>query len=117
MRTDASVKRYAVEAEGQRAINEASNLLSAEQVDMQITGSIRSGHFGRPAPDNLSDHFRTVVRRRVFKDRTVTINGLLFEAPVALIGQRVDLFYHPDRPRKVDPSGGRSGSIPCLDPP
>jgi len=56
----------------------------------------------RPAPDNLSDHFRTVVRRRVFKDRTVTINGLLFEAPVALIGQRVDLFYHPDRPRKVE---------------
>lgn len=56
----------------------------------------------RPAPDNLSDHFRTVVRRRVFKDRTVTINGLLFEAPVALIAQRVDLFYHPERPRKVE---------------
>lgn len=56
----------------------------------------------RPAPDNLSDHFRTVARRRVAKDRTVTLNGRLFEAPVTLIGQRVDLVYHPDHPRKVE---------------
>jgi len=56
----------------------------------------------RPAPDNLSDHFRAVARRRVAKDRTVTLNGRLFEAPVCLIGQRVDLVYHPDRPRKVE---------------
>ena len=56
----------------------------------------------RPAPDNLSDHFRAVARRRVAKDRTVTLNGRLFEAPVALIGQRVDLLYHPDRPQKVE---------------
>ena len=56
----------------------------------------------RPAPDNLSDHFRAVARRRVAKDRTVTLNGRLFEAPVVLIGQRVDLLYHPDRPRKVE---------------
>ena len=56
----------------------------------------------RAAPDNLSDHFRAVARRRVAKDRTVTLNGHLFEAPVCLIGQRVDLLYHPDRPRKVE---------------
>ena len=56
----------------------------------------------RPAPDNLSDHFRTVARRRVAKDRTITLNGHLFEAPVPLIGQRVELLYHPDRPRKVE---------------
>jgi transposase InsO family protein len=56
----------------------------------------------RPAPENLSDHFRAVARRRVAKDRTVTLNGRLFEAPVPLIGQRVDLLYHPDRPQKVE---------------
>lgn len=56
----------------------------------------------RPAPDNLSDHFRAVARRRVAKDRTVTLNGRLFEAPVTLIGQRVDLLYHANRPRKVE---------------
>lgn len=56
----------------------------------------------RSAPDNLSDHFRCIARRRVAKDRTVTLNGHLFEAPVVLIGQRVDLLYHPDQPKKVE---------------
>ena len=56
----------------------------------------------RPAPDNVSDHFRAVARRRVARDRTVTLNGRLFEAPVALIGQRVGLLYHANRPRKVE---------------
>ena len=56
----------------------------------------------RSAPDNLTDHFRCIARRKVAKDRTVTLNGNLFEAPVALIGQRVDLLYHRDRPKKVE---------------
>jgi transposase InsO family protein len=56
----------------------------------------------RSAPDNLSDHFRSIARRKVAKDRTVTLNGNLFEAPVALIGQRVDLLYHRNRPKKVE---------------
>jgi transposase InsO family protein len=56
----------------------------------------------RSAPDNLSDHFRCIARRRVAKDRTVTLNGHLFEAPVVLIGQRADLLYHPDQPQKVE---------------
>lgn len=56
----------------------------------------------RPAPDNLSDHFRCVARRKVAKDRTVILNGHLFEAPVCLIGQRVDLLYHADRPTRVE---------------
>lgn len=56
----------------------------------------------RPAPDNLNDHFRQRVRRRVAKDRTVTLDGRLFEAPVALIGQQVELLYHPNRPDQVE---------------
>jgi len=56
----------------------------------------------RSAPDNLSDHFRCIARRKVARDRTVTLNGRLFEAPVPLIGQRVDLLYHHDRPEKVE---------------
>lgn len=56
----------------------------------------------RPAPENLTDHFRAVARRRVAKDRTITLNGRLFEAPVPLIGQQVELLYHPDRPQKVE---------------
>lgn len=48
----------------------------------------------RPAPVNLRDFFRQTVRRRVAKDRTVSLNGKLFEAPVGLIGQQVTLRYH-----------------------
>ena len=36
------------------------------------------------------------------KDRTLTLDGNLFEAPVQLIGQRVDLLYHNDSPKKVE---------------
>jgi putative transposase len=56
----------------------------------------------RAAPDNLKDHFRIIARRRVAKDRTVTLDGNLFEAPVKLIGQRVDLLYHKDSSNNVE---------------
>lgn len=56
----------------------------------------------RAAPDNLKDHFRFVARRTVAKDRTVTIDGRLFEAPVALIGKRIDLLYHKNSIHRVE---------------
>ena len=56
----------------------------------------------RCAPSDLSDHFRKTVRRRVNKDRTVTINNRLFEAPVELIGKRVELLYHENKPEMVE---------------
>jgi hypothetical protein len=56
----------------------------------------------RKAPKNLKNHFRKAVYRTVFKDRTITLNGRLFEAPVALIGKRVLLLYHENEPEKVE---------------
>jgi transposase InsO family protein len=56
----------------------------------------------RASPEDLKDHFRMIARRRVGKDRTITLDGNLFEAPVKLIGQRVDLLYHKDSPKKVE---------------
>jgi transposase InsO family protein len=56
----------------------------------------------RPAPANLKDHFRIVVRRTVAKDRTVTIEGRLYEAPVCLIGKRIDLYYHHNDMHRVE---------------
>ena len=56
----------------------------------------------RNPPENLRDHFRIVVRRTVAKDRTVTIDGRLFEAPISLIGKRIDLLYHNDQPQQVE---------------
>jgi hypothetical protein len=62
----------------------------------------RQMHCLRAAPDNLMDHFRTTVRRRVNKDRSVIVNRRLYEAPVALIGKRVEILYHEDAPELVE---------------
>lgn len=56
----------------------------------------------RKAPDNLRDHFRARARRRVAKDRSVTLNNILYEAPVALIGKQIELLYHPHDPQPVE---------------
>lgn len=48
----------------------------------------------RTPPGDLRDHFRVVARRTVAKDRTVTLLGHLYEAPVSLIGKRIDVLYH-----------------------
>lgn len=52
----------------------------------------------RPAPQDLLDHFRQTVKRKVAKDRTISLNGRIFEAPVALIGKQVDVLYHDHEP-------------------
>ena len=56
----------------------------------------------REAPSNLKDYFRKTVRRRVAKDRTISLNGRAFEAPVSLIGKQVTLLYHQEEPDKVE---------------
>ncbi len=61
----------------------------------------------RVAPSNLTDYFRKTLRRKVGKDRTVTINGNLFEAPVRLIGKRVELLFHDDSPLDVEIKHGQ----------
>lgn len=59
-------------------------------------------HCLRSSPANLKDYFRKVARRTVAKDRTITLNGRLYEGPVALIGKRVELLYHETEPEKVE---------------
>jgi len=56
----------------------------------------------RPAPRELKDYFRKHARRRVAKDRTITLNGKLYEAPVTLIGQQVLLLYHENQSARVE---------------
>jgi putative transposase len=56
----------------------------------------------RQAPGNLKDYFRKTARRKVAKDRTVSLNGRIFEAPVALIGKQVSLLYHDEDPLQVE---------------
>ena len=42
------------------------------------------------------------MTRKVDKDRTVSLDGRLFEAPVALIGKTVTLLYHESDPSRVE---------------
>ena len=59
-------------------------------------------HCLRLAPENLTDYFRKIVRRRVNKDRTVVVDKRLFEAPVQLIGKRVEVLYHETNPERAE---------------
>jgi putative transposase len=59
-------------------------------------------HCLRAAPSDLQDYFRKHARRRVAKDRTITLNGKLYEAPVPLIGKHVLLLYHDNQPQRVE---------------
>jgi hypothetical protein len=56
----------------------------------------------RPAPDDLRDYFRKVARRKVAKDRSITFEGKLYEAPVSLIGKQVELLYHENDPDYIE---------------
>ena len=72
----------------------------------------------RKPPLDLDDHFRKEVRRRVNKDRSVSINGRHFEAPTRMIGEQVCLLYHEESPLKVEIllHGEPQGFLVPLDP-
>jgi len=48
------------------------------------------------------DYFRKRIYRRVNKDRSVIVERRLFEAPVALIGKKVEILYHEESPEEVE---------------
>ena len=92
-------------------INEAFELWLEQEYHQRSHGSTAEAPFKRftkrmeclrPAPDNLRDFFRKTVRRRVNKDRTVVVDRRLFEAPVELIGKRVELLYCEESPEQVE---------------
>jgi len=71
----------------------------------------------RKPPRDLEDHFRKEVRRRVTKDRTVSINGRLYEAPTRLIGEQISLLFHEHKPDQVEiiHKGTSQGMLVPLD--
>lgn len=42
--------------------------------------------------------FMHEATRRVYKDRTFTLHGKIYEAPVSMIGERISVFYDPHPP-------------------
>ena len=68
---------------------------------------------------DLDDIFLFEARRRVHKDRTVSLNGRLYEVDPLLVGQKVILRYDPDappsRPLDVVHDGKPAGKATRLD--
>lgn len=55
--------------------------------------------------------------RKVDKDRTVSLEGVLYEAPVPLVGKTVTLLYHDGDPVRVEimQDGASHGMLVPLD--
>jgi putative transposase len=78
---------------------------------------IKHAHLLREAPKDLHDYFRIHVIRKVDRDRTVSLGGRLYEAPVPLIGKTITLLYHEDDPLRVEAlhNGTSQGMLVPLD--
>lgn len=68
----------------------------------------------RPAPDDLEQLMRMRVSRKVGRDRTVRLDGIVYEAPDGYVGETVQVLYDPyDRSRPVHMQRkGESDEIP-----
>ena len=68
---------------------------------------------------DLDDLFLFEAKRRVMKDRTVSLHGRLYEVDAVLVGQTVTLRYDPDappaRPIAVVHDGNGAGVATRLD--
>lgn len=107
-------------------LNIAFDLWMREDYHQRIhssTGQSPLNRFGlhvemiRKPPADLEDHFRKEVRRRVTKDRTVSIDKRLYEAPTRFIGEQLSLLYHEHKPDKVEiiHKGSSHGNLVPLD--
>ena len=107
-------------------LNNALNQWLDTQYHMTVHSSTRQtplnrylkhAHLMREAPKDLDDHFRLRVQRKVDKDRTVSLGGRLYEAPVHLIGRVVTLLYHEDDPARIEvfSEGVSQGMLVPLD--
>ena len=63
---------------------------------------LKHAHLLRVAPKDLDDYFRVRLQRKVDRDRTVSLGGRLYEAPVELIGRVVTLLFHEADPARVE---------------
>jgi transposase InsO family protein len=63
---------------------------------------LKHAHLLREAPKDLHDYFRIHVIRKVDRDRTVSLGGRLYEAPIPLIGKTITLLYHETDPLRVE---------------
>ena len=66
-------------------------------------------------PDALDEAFRNRIARKVANDATVRVDHVLYDVPMGLIGEKVELRYTPGRDDDVWvclPGGGRRRIAP-----
>jgi putative transposase len=94
-----------------KELNECLDLWITDQYHQRPHSSTGQTPFNRFAnhvemirnpPSDLEDHFRKEVRRRVTKDRTVSIEGRLYEAPTRFIGEQLSLLFHEHKQDRVE---------------
>ncbi len=93
---DALNRRLAAWVEGEYHHSPHAGLEGATPLDRwaQVGDAVRF-----PAPDlDLEDLFLFETVRKVANDRTVSLNGVVFEVDAALIGERVTLRFDPAAP-------------------
>jgi transposase InsO family protein len=78
---------------------------------------LKHAHLVREAPKDLHDYFRVHASRKVDRDRTVSLGGKLYEAPIPLIGKIITLLYHENEPLRVEAfqNGVSHGMLVPLD--
>ena len=59
-------------------------------------------HLVRSIPKDLTSHFRINAKRKVARDRSISLGGNLYEAPIGLIGKTVNLKFHKNEPEKIE---------------
>jgi len=93
------------------ALNEALNRWLDEHYNITVHSSTRQtplsrylkhAHLLREAPKDLNDYFRLRIARKVDRDRTVSLNGRLYEAPIPLIGKTITLLYHEGDSARIE---------------
>jgi len=82
-----------------------------------INRYLKHAHLVREAPKDLHDYFRIHANRKVDRDRTVSLCGRLYEAPIPLIGKTITLLYHEDDLLRVEAfyNGVAHGMLVPLD--
>ncbi|MFH2120313.1 MAG: Mu transposase C-terminal domain-containing protein, partial [Pseudomonadota bacterium] len=63
---------------------------------------LKHAHLLREAPKDLNDYFRLQTTRKVDRDRTVSLNGMIYEAPIPLIDKTITLLYHQGDSARIE---------------
>lgn len=99
-------------------INECYHLrVHSTTKEKPIERYVRHIHLIRSAPADLDDYFRVRAIRRVYKDRTVYLEGRVYEAPFNLIDKQVTLFYQKNDLSRIEIhyAGSSRGFLVPLD--